>query len=189
MKLAIYHLLILLSACSEKQVDAGHKDELLYNAVVVKENNRTPSVDIDQYLLVTHQQEKRENDAREILKLKRDWPLVMQAPNRIGFDTLLSRNFTFTGDGRVLNREDYIRDRLAPSDWKITHVKYENLSLQFFGNVALLTYRNEVKNEHLKTGEVEIEYIHWADIYVLEENKWKIGGSHTIDVKVVPDGT
>ena len=84
----------------------------------------------------------------------------------------------------MLNREEYIEDRIQPSDWKITHVEYDNLTLQFFGSTAVLTYRNRVTNENIYTKEIEIESISWADIYVKEAGKWKIDAAHTVDFRL-----
>lgn len=180
-KIFVFLFLFAVLSCYDKK----EKTEIeMYKIIEVIEENTTPTVDIKKYTLVGNGNEDRKQDAEQILALKRKWPLVMQSPNRIGFDTILSLNFTFNGDGHLLNREDYITDRTKASDWEITHVKYDNLTLQFFGNTALLTYRNRVTNENINTGEVEIEYISWADIYVLENDKWKIGASHVIDVKV-----
>lgn len=179
-------LSIILFSCSDKKpkVETSGEGTSPYKAEVIKEKNFTPTVDIKEYTLISPQHENRKKDAEQILDLKRKWPLVMQMPNRKGFDTILSRHFTFSGDGNLFNREDYIVDRTKPSDWKITYVKYDNLTLQFFGNTAVLTYRNQVTNENIETKEVEIEYISWADIYVLEDNKWKIGATHTVDFRV-----
>jgi hypothetical protein len=163
-------------SCSDKP------EKVNYQMIEVIDDNSTPTVEIKKYRLIAN--EDRKKDATQIIALKRDWPLVMQSPGRIGFDTLLSQNFTFSGDKQLLNREEYITNRIKPSDWKITHVKYDNLTLQLFGNTALLTYKNEVTNENINTKAIETEYISWADIYVLENGKWKIGASHTIDFRL-----
>ena len=182
--LLLFSLSAGLFSCVERKVGTPKKGAVLYNITEVNVNNATPTVDINKYTLVQRQDENRRKDADQILDLKRKWPLVMQSPGRAGFDTLLSQNFTFTGDGQLLNREDYITDRTKPSDWKITHVKYDNLILQFFDDIALLTYRNAVTNKNITTKEIEIEYISWADIYVVENNKWKIGSAQVVDLRI-----
>lgn len=111
----------------------------------------------------------------------------MQYPTFKDLHTILSKDFTFVDNGHLFNRAAYIEDRIKLSEWKITHVKYDNLSLQFFGELALLTYRNRVKNEHIKTKEIEVEQINWADIYVKENDKWKIKSAHVIDIKIEPE--
>jgi hypothetical protein len=176
----------LLFACSPDsgQKVAERKDSSGFVAQQISIENLTPTVDIKGYTLITKGDENRGSDAEQIMALKRKWPLVMQSPNRVGLDTILSQNFTFADAGTLLNRNNYITDRIQRSDWKITDVKYDNLTLQFFGNTALLTYRNQVTNENTKTKEIEVEHISWADMYVLENGIWKIGASHTIDVKI-----
>lgn len=150
----------------------------------VAESNASPTIDIRNYNLILNSNTDRKADAEHILNLKRKWPKVMQSPNFIGFDSILSKDFTFVDNGHLFNREDYIKNRLQASDWKITYVKYENLSLQFFGDIALLTYRNHVKNENAKTGGIETEHINWSDIYAKEDGKWKIRSAHVIDIKI-----
>jgi len=172
--------MIILSCASE----SGKNKNSFSKAIEITEESLTPTVRIEKYTLIERDGENRKNDAAQILDLKRKWPLVMQSPNRTGFDTILSQHFTFTENGHVLNREEYITDRTKPSDWKITFVKYDNLALQFFGTTALLTYRNQVTNENIHTKEIETEFISWADIYVREDEKWKIGASHTVDIRV-----
>ena len=175
-------IIIIFISCSNKETLPKNKNSITeYKLLVMPQQNQTPTVDIKEYKLVEAQNEDRKKDAAAILSLKRAWPLVMQNPGRAGFDSILSQHFTFTGNGQLLNREAYIIDRTAASDWKITHVKYDNLTLQFFENSALLTYRNQVSNENIKTGEKEMEYISWADIYTIENSKWKIAATHTID--------
>jgi hypothetical protein len=173
----LFSLSVLLLSCTQNET-------IIYSALTVTEKNLTPTVDIANYTLLQAQHEDRQSDAEMILNVKRKWPLVMQSPSSIGFDTLLSKNFTFTDNGKLFNRQDYITDRLAASDWKITHVTYTNLTLQFFNDTALLTYKNQVTNEHINTKEVETEHISWADIYVLENNTWKIGATHVVDFRM-----
>ncbi|MBN8653847.1 MAG: nuclear transport factor 2 family protein [Cytophagales bacterium] len=173
----LFSLSVVLLSCTQNETTT-------YSAITIIEKNLTPTVDIANYTLLQAQHEDRQSDAEMILNVKRKWPLVMQAPSSIGFDTLLSKNFTFTDNGKLFNRQDYITDRLAASDWKITLVTYTNLTLQFFNDTALLTYKNQVTNEHVITKEVEIEYISWADIYVQENNTWKIGATHVVDFRM-----
>lgn len=178
-KFLLFLSAIVILSCKYKKTKTTNE---MYQMFEVTEHNNTPTVDIKKYALI--QNKDRKEDAKKILNLKRNWPLVMQSPSKMGFDTLLSANFTFIGDGHLLTREEYITERTKPSDWIITYVKYDNLTLQFFDNRALLTYKNQVTNENIKTKEVEIEYISWADTYVFENNKWKIEAAHTIDFRI-----
>lgn len=152
--------------------------------IEIKENNSAPTVDIENYNLILNSAENRKTDAEEILRLKSKWPQIMQSPTITGFDTILSKDFTFVDNGHLFNRRDYIENRVKLSDWKITFVKYDNLNLQFFENIALLTYRNHVKNQNIKTNAIEIEHISWSDIYVKESDRWKIRSAHVIEIKI-----
>ncbi len=55
--------------------------------------------------------------------------------------------------------------------------------LQFFGEIAVLTYRNILKGTD-DFGKPDIEYYSWADIYVKENGKWKAAGGHLIDQRI-----
>lgn len=179
-------IFFLLGGCGIKKENSKHSAAEGHPAVMseIEEKNLTPTVDIEKYVLVGPPGDERHKDATEIADLKRKWPLAMQSQNVAAFDSILSADFVFTGDGQVLNRQDYIEDRTAPSEWKIIHVKYDNLVLQFFGDMALLTYRNRVTNENTSTKAVEIEYISWADIYRKEKGKWKINAAHVVDFRM-----
>lgn len=149
-------------------------------------DNTTPTVDISGYTLITGPGEDRNEDATRILETKRKWPLAMQSLEKAAFEEILARGFTFAGDGQLMNRADYIADRTTPSEWKITHVQYDNLTLQFFGDIGVLSYRNRVTNENTETGATEIEYIDWVDVYVQENGQWKIGSAHVVDFRMEP---
>lgn len=173
---------IVMVSCKQKEnpiVNSNNDDSRI---IEIKEKDTTKTVDLEKYNLISDSDKDRKSDAVQILALKRKWPLIMQAPNRVEFDKILSKNFVFIDNGHLLNRENYIKDRTAPSDWKITFVKYENLTLQFFGNTAVLSYRNHVTNENVRNGAIEIEHINWVDIYVLENEHWKIASAHVIAI-------
>ncbi|GAB2766725.1 hypothetical protein GCM10027275_05940 [Rhabdobacter roseus] len=157
--------------------------------VEVTEDNNTPTVDIEHYALVVPKGMDRKQDASAIMQVKRKWPLAMQSKNPADFDSILAKNFTFAGDGQLYNRDEYIQDRTAPSEWIITHVKYDNLTLHFFGDMALLSYQNRVTNENLLTKAVEIERISWGDMYVKEDGTWKLSTAHVIDYQIEDDGS
>jgi ketosteroid isomerase-like protein len=85
---------------------------------------------------------------------------------------VLARNFISQGEDEFFNREEYIRDRVN-GKWLITDVKYENLVLEFFGDLGMLTYRNKV-TEKDEFGKVNLYTWFWTDIWVKENGRWKI---------------
>jgi len=181
-KIKIILLVIItgLLSCNEKQ----NESTKTYSLLEISENNLTPTVDISKYSLVNDSQNNRSNDANEILKVKRKWSLAMQSLNPLEFDSILSKGFIFKSSNTFFNREDYITNRTTPDDWKITFVEYDNVTLQFFENTAVLSYKNHVRNENAVTREVEIEHISWVDIYIKENNKWMLGAAHSIDYRL-----
>ncbi len=179
--------LIIAFSCKEGQKannNAEKNSAINYSTVVISEDNLTPSVDISKYTLINDPQKDRRNDAKEIIEVKRKWPLAMQSLNPLEFDSILSRNFSFKGSDKFFNRADYIKNRTTPDEWKITFVKYDNVTLQFFGGTGILSYVNRITNKNAKTGAVEYEHISWVDIYVIEDGKWKIGAAHSIDYRL-----
>lgn len=185
---SIYGLLItflsICFGCNDKYANADSDSaNKKFTQTFIQEENKTPTIDINNYRLITDGTESHKADAKEILTTKRNWPLAMQTKDSVLFNSILSKNFTFSGGSHIYNRADYIADRITPSSWKITHVTYENMALQFFGEYALLTYKNIVENKD-SSGAVEIEHITWADMYVKENGKWKIRAAHVIDFSV-----
>ncbi|MBX3244580.1 MAG: nuclear transport factor 2 family protein [Acidobacteria bacterium] len=193
---ALICAVLFLSGCN----DVGPKDQqkenisttstpasVAFTAEEIIEENKTPTVDIAKYTLVSSAGEKRKEDAAKVLQLKRRWPLAMQSLDKNEFESILARDFTFTDAGKMMNREEYISDRTTEDAWKITHVVYDNMTLQFFGEVAVLSYRNRVTNDHSKTKEREIEIIHWVDVYKKESNEWKLAAAQVVDFKIEPN--
>lgn len=169
----------LISCQQDKQTAAPGKD---FVQVVIEVENTTPTVDIPNFTLISNNPEAERADAIEILKVKRQWPLAMQQKDSALFESILAKNFSFRADDEFFNRSDYIKDRVAGT-WEIDTVRYENLALQFFGETALLTYRNTLNGADEK-GQPNIEHYTWADMYTRENGAWKILGSHCIDARV-----
>jgi len=187
-----YIHMLLLSAilgisCSEpKEQETPVVDEsaIVYSISEITIEDSTPTVEIKKYTLIIDAQQNRTNDAKQIMNLKRRWPLAMQSQNLEEFEAILAKEFTFKGIGEFFNRTDYIKNRIKPDDWKITFVKYDNLCLQFINDLAILTYKNKITNENVKTKEIEIENITWTDIFLVEDEQWKIKSSHAIDYRM-----
>ncbi len=179
-KIIISLVIVLLVSCNQpeksKQVDST------FTQILIKEANTTPTVDIKEFTLITNNITKDSANAIEILKVKRNWPLAMQRKDSSLFEKILATSFTFRADGDFFNRNDYINDRIHGT-WTIDTVRYENMVLQFFKDVAILTYRNTLNGTD-KAGNPNIEHYSWADIYCREDNQWKILGSHLIEAKI-----
>lgn len=155
-----------------------------YTNVFIKDSDTlsTPGIFIKGLTLVTKHYEQEEKDATEILELKHLWPLAMKTKNRQLFENILAKDFSFIGEGEFFNRTDYIEDRVNGT-WEIDAVSYENLVLQFFGHLAILTYRNKLDGTDNK-GVPNKEYYSWADIYIKERGQWKILSSHNIEGRI-----
>ena len=181
----LFVLVVLLSCNAEKENNAVTEKPVTKSLqqITVIEENGTPTIDIKSFSLVGDSSEAQIADAKEILKVKRKWPLAMQEKSRKLFEEILSKDFTIRGEDEFFgNREDYIKDR-EKGNWGIDTVRYENLVLQFFGDVAVLTYRNKLTGTDI-AGIPNKEFYTWADMFKKEDGAWKIGASHCIDARV-----
>ena len=142
-------------------------------------DQKLASIDIKNYSLITSDAERDRPAAAEIMQVKVDWPRAMQTKSKALFESILARSFTFRAEGQWHDRDSYIRDRVESVE-TVELARYENLVLQFFGDVAVLTYRNVISGADGATGLPETWHYSWADIFVREDGKWKIGGSHLI---------
>jgi hypothetical protein len=170
--------LLLTSEATTRGDPNGRKHQEMKLRVEAKEHG----IDINTYTLITENPEDDRRDAEAIMRVKVAWPRAMQTKDRALFEEILARGFTFRASGGLLEREAYIRDRVERPE-AIGSVRYENLVLQFFGRVAVLTYRNIV-NVTAATGKAETWYLSWADVFVQERGKWRIGASHLISEQV-----
>jgi Domain of unknown function (DUF4440) len=77
------------------------------------------------------------------MQVKIELPRAVQTKEADRFDRILARNFVFRTDDQFYNRADYIRARANNKD-TVRTAAYENVVLQFIGDIAFLTYRNVV---------------------------------------------
>ena len=153
-----------------------------FTQVTVTQERPSPNVDITGYVVITEDAQTTQEDAEAIMRLKALWPLAMQTKDEALFERILAQNFTFRAEDQFWNRTDYILDRVNPVSVTVESARYENLVLQFFGELALLTYRNVVDVTQVDGSPSTIS-MSWADIYVRERGQWRIGGSHLIDLR------
>jgi hypothetical protein len=176
---ALVPVLFLLSSGAATRQDPNDRK---HREMKLQVEAKTHGIDIDTYTLITDNPEEDRRDAEAIMQVKVAWPRAMQTKDRALFERILARGFTFRASGGLLEREAYIRDRVERPE-AIGSVRYENLVLQLFGRVAVLTYRNIV-NVTAATGKAEKWYLSWADVFVQERGKWRIGASHLISEQV-----
>ncbi len=166
----------------DKRVSIDQKTNFTKVFIKDLDTSSTPGILIPGLTLVTKNYLQEEKDAHDILALKHKWPLAMKTKSRELFEDILAKDFSFIGEDEFFNRTEYIEDRVHGT-WEIDTVKYENLVLQFFGQLALLTYRNALDGKD-DDGRPDMEYYSWADIYIKEEGKWKILASHNIEGRI-----
>ncbi|MDQ3750109.1 MAG: nuclear transport factor 2 family protein [Acidobacteriota bacterium] len=184
--------LILFTGCQVSEKTANQPSNLSkqtevskkFSQVIIKEETGNPKIIVSSYTLITDNAEAHRADAEAVMRVKKNFPLAVMTKDRALFERILARNFVFRGEGEngLLRREDYINNRVQATG-AIELVQYENMVLQFFGEIAVITYRNVLKNKDASGQPEDTEYISWADVYVKEDGEWKIGTAHIIDYR------
>ena len=163
---------------SSKQKGTGKR----FSQVVLKVDYVVPTVGISEYTLITDDLEAQRKDAEAIMRRKKDMPLAVQRHDAALFNSWCARDFVARGEHEFLgSREKYIQDRVNAT-WNVSDARYENLVLQFFGETALLTYRNIVKEKDEKGVPTTWLYT-WADVWVKVDGEWKVEAIYVIDSK------
>ena len=186
-------LITLLTGCQVGERSTNQQSNLVEHTGVsknlsqltIKTETNNPNIGISSYTLITDDAEAHRQDAEAIMQVKKNFPLAVQTKDRALFEHILARDFIFRGEGEggLLGREDYINDRTNPSGGRVLSADFKNLVLQFFGDIAVMTYRNIVKGTDASGQPDPAEYISWADIYVREGGEWKLGAAHVIDYR------
>ena len=143
-----------------------------YKQVNLKTNLNIPTTRIDSVTLITNNFLKDSAEALALIHAKVILPLAMQQHSAALFDSCLSIEFLYQGEGTLLNRQEYIHDRIN-GKWTITDVQYENVVLQFYDNMGVLTYGNVVK-ETDEFGKPQTYFWFWADVWIKEKGRWKL---------------
>jgi ketosteroid isomerase-like protein len=149
--------------------------------VTLTTRSQYPQIRLGTYTLVCNDDlEARKADAEAIMQVKIEFPRAVQTKEADRFERILAREFVFRAADEFYGRADYIRERANNKDTVMT-TDYENVVLQFVGDVALLTYRNIVVME--PGGPEHTAHMTWADILVKENGQWKFRAVHLIDSK------
>jgi Domain of unknown function (DUF4440) len=144
-----------------------------------------PGVELGTYTLIASDTEAERQRADAVMAVKLSWPLAIRTKDAALLDRILARDFTLREpDGTLYRRAGYIRARVESRE-RVVSVRYENVVLQFFGPLAVLTYRN-VLDHVAASGRPDTLSLTWADIFVQENGQWRIGASHLIDERVTP---
>jgi len=185
----IYYLLMItiaISGCQQKEnavpstpaANTSTGEGKNFILVTRKIEDSIASISINSYNLVTENLGRDTMEADALIRRKILHPLAMQKHDSALFEDLITKDFTAQGEHEFFNRQEFIQDRVN-GKWMISDVQYENLVLQFFGEIGILTYRNIVKELDEK-GKPLTWHFTWADIWTKEEGKWKLKAQRTI---------
>ena len=174
--LAVAFLLVSLGSTEAKEAESRRYQQLLIRA-----DQQSANIDINSYTLITNNPKGHRIEATQIMRVKADWPRAMQTKDKALFESVLAPDFTFRAEDEWFERDAYIHDRVNSKE-QVLKVRYENLVLQIFDRIAVLTYRN-VLNHTDEKGAPDTLYLSWADVFVKGRDGWKIGGSHLISAR------
>lgn len=173
-------LALTLSLCA---VDVAGQQAAHHEQITIPNERRIPGVDLSGFTLITSNREADRREAEAIVEVKLSWPRAMQTKDTSMFDRILARNFTFReAGGRLFERDAYIRDRVQRSE-TVVSARYDNVVLQLFGPIAVMTSRNVVSGTDA-AGKRETWHMSWADVFVREDGRWKIAASHMVSERV-----
>ena len=176
--------MLLCSGSLRAQKQAASESKTLKQVQLVTKS-KYPTVGIKEYTLVTDSLEAQRADAEAIMQVKIELPRAMHTKDPAQFDRVLARNFVFRGEDEFHNRADYIRDRTSGED-RVKRADYQNLVLQFFDDVAMLTYRNIVEDESGGPTSWKAEMV-WSEMFVKEDGRWKVGALHLIKLTLLSE--
>jgi ketosteroid isomerase-like protein len=174
-----------LGCIAQKSILAQPADQLRGNSarqMALTTKSRYPQVRLSSYTLIYDDTEKaRKDDAEAVMQVKIELPRAVQTKDAERFERILAPNFVFRAEDQFYDRAHYIQERANNKDTVMT-ADYENVVLQFFGDVAFLTYRNIVVMQ--PGGPDHTARMTWADILVKEGGQWKFRAVHLIDSKM-----
>jgi ketosteroid isomerase-like protein len=154
-----------------------------YQQLTLPVEERVPGVDLKSYTLITDSPEADRREAAAIIQVQISWPRAMQTKDAALFDRILSRQFTFREpDGTFYGRDAYIRDRVARPE-TVASARYENVVLQIFREIAVLSCRNVVAGTDAG-GKRETWHLSWAGVFAREDGQWKVRASHLVSERV-----
>jgi ketosteroid isomerase-like protein len=174
-----------LAGCGANEVVSEHPAEQPKanspRQVIMATRSQYPQVRLSTYTLICDDDlEARKAEAEAVMQVKIELPRAVQTEEADRFERILARDFVFRAKDQFYDRADYIRERVNNKDTVMT-ADYENVVLQFVGDIAFLTYRNIVV---MKPGGPEhTAHMTWADILVKENGQWKFRAVHLIDSK------
>lgn len=143
-----------------------------YKLVYIKTDLNTPTARIDTLTLITNNILRDSANAQALIHAKVLLPLAMQKHDAVLFDSVLAKEFIYHDEEAFFNRQEYIHDRVN-GKWTITDVQYENVVLEFYEDIAVLSYRNVVK-ETDEFGKPQTFVWFWTDIWTNEDGRWKL---------------
>jgi ketosteroid isomerase-like protein len=178
-------MLSTLALAGGGAVTPAAPQSLRQQQVVLTVERQSPGIDLRSFTLISDHPDSDRGAADAIMRVKTDWPRAMQTKDEALFRRILSPQFIFReADGTLYERDAYIRNRVESRE-RVVAVRYENVVLQLFGRLALLTYQNILDHTDA-SGKPDTLHLSWADVFAEEDGGWKIRASHLISERIEP---
>jgi ketosteroid isomerase-like protein len=119
------------------------------------------------------------NVERELKAIADAWDQAIIKRDVPGVEANVAPDFQqIRGSGRVVGREQFIRDITAPT-LKIDPYVVEDFGVRVYGDTALLTGR--IRMSGTASGERFEEHFRYIDVYVRRGGKWKV-----VSIQITP---
>lgn len=116
---------------------------------------------------------------RELKAIADAWDQAIIKRDIPGVEANVAPDFQqIRGSGRVVGREQFIRDLTAPT-LKIDPYVVEDFGVRVYGDTALLTGR--IRMSGTASGERFEEHFRYIDVYVKRNGKWQV-----VSVQITP---
>lgn len=171
--------ILFLAGCNDNATKPTIAEDLkqdssktVFKQQLFKIDLHTATVGITEYTLISDDIGRDSSEARKIIEAKVILPLAMQRHDAKMFDSTITRDFVYRGEEALLNRAEYIQDRVN-AKWMISDARFENIVLQFIDGYGILTYRNKI-TEKDENGKDQLFTWFWTDVWAKEDGRWKV---------------
>ena len=119
-------------------------------------------------------------DERALLQIERDWSAAMVARDVAGLDKFLGKEWTFTNDGQVSSRTQFLSE-LKRGTYKFESLVMRDASVHVFGDAAMVTMVGDVKGTYKGTDISSSG--RGIDFFVKRDGRWQCISTQNATIK------
>jgi len=121
----------------------------------------------------------QQDAVKELTAIANAWDRAIVSRDVAGVEANIAPDFQqIRGSGRIVGREQFIRDITAP-ELKIDPYVVEDFSVRVFGDAALLYGR--IRMTGTSSGERFAEHFRYIDVYAKRNGKWQV-----VSIQITP---